>query len=459
MLPIRVRRSSWLLHMPVVLAFTVIIMISVTPSVIAFIEDTARSEHHLTSRLLLMDDDELLSIVSEKAFDYLWHEANPHNGLVPYSSEEGSPCSIAAVGLGLTAIPIGIERGWISREEGYAKIVTTLSTLRSDRVQRTNGFFFELLDMNEGIRFQESKVSSMDTCLLIAGALFAGEFFSGTAVQELAYELYCAVDWPWMMNQGKTLAKSWTPESGFGDARWDSLNESLLMYILAMGSSTYPVPASTWHEIKRPVRENYIFVPQENLISYVLPHVWLNLKGKEDYYANYWNNVVSAARYNRIYSMLRSFESKTYTKDLWGLGQCEGPKGYQVYGASDNRYHGVFAPCASIGCMPFSPDASLQAARETLKKHGDHVWGKYGFTSGFKADGKWWSRTYHGTCAGLILLMIENYRTGLVWKHMACNEQIQSGLSLAEFSTSRLRQAVTPVYLGETKEKHYSWDF
>ncbi len=459
MFPIRVRYSSWLLHRPVILAFIVISLTSVTASVLAGPKHITPGENHLASRLLLMDDEELLSIISKKAFDYFWHEANPHNGLIPYSCAEDSPCSIAAVGLGLSAIPVGIERGWISREEGYGRIVTTLSTLSSDRIQRTNGFFYQLLDMNEGIRFQKSKVSSMDTCILIAGALFAGEFFSQTAVQDLAYELYSAVNWQWMMNHGETLARNWTPESGFEDARWDSFDESLLMYILAMGSPTYPVPASIWHRIRRPVRGNYIFVPHESLTSYIFPHIWLNLKAREDYYANYWNNVVSAARYNRIYSMLRSCESKTHTRDLWGLGPCEGPKGYQVYGASADYYHGVFAPYASIGCIPFSPFASMQAAREILKKHGDRIWGKYGFTSGFKADGKWWSETYHGISVGLILLMIENYRTGLVWKYVACNEQIQAGLNRAEFCTSKIYQAVTPVYLGEVKDKHYSWDF
>lgn len=460
MSPTRARYSFWLLHRPVaIFAFIVISLAIATTSVLADSTRITAGGNHLAHQLLFMDDEELLSIISKKAFDYFWHEANPHNGLIPHSDAENSPCSIAAVGLGLSAIPIGIERGWIGREEGYDRIAITLSTLSSDRIQRTNGFFYQLLDMDEGIRFQESKVSSMDTCILIAGALFAGEFFSQTAVQDLAYELYSAVNWQWMMNHGETLARNWTPESGFEDARWDSFDESMLMYILAMGSPTYPVPASTWHRIRRPVRGNYIFVPQESLTSYILPHLWLDLKAKEDYYANYWNNVVSATRYNRIYSMLRSCEFKTHTRDLWGLSPCEGPKGYQVYGASADCYHGVFAPHASIGCIPFSPYASMQAAREMLKKYGDRIWGKYGFSSGFTADGKWWSESYHGISAGLILLMIENYRTGLVWKYVTCNEHIQAGLNRAEFCRSELHQAVTPVYLGEVKDKHYSWGF
>ncbi len=451
------RFSSTLRHTALVLVFAVVVMTLITDSGLSGGGHTTPGLNHIASPLLLMDDDELLSVISRKAFDYFWHETNPHNGLTPCCNEATSPYSTAAVGMGLAAVPVGIQRGWISREEGYDRIVTTLSTLSSDRIQRTCGFFCQLLDMNEGTRIPDSKVSSMDTCILITGALFAGEFFSQTPVQDLAYDLYSAVNWQWMMNGGETLARYWTPESGFKEERWDSFDESILMYILAMGSPTYPIPASTWHKVRRPVRGNYICVPEESLVSYILPHVWLYLEGKEDFYSNYWNNVVSAARYNRIYSMLRSSESGTYTKDLWGLSECEGPKGYQIHGASAGYYHGVFSPYASIGCMPFSPCDSMQAVREMLKRHGDRIWGKYGFTSGFSADGTWWSGTHYGIAEGIVLLMIENYRTGLVWKHTTCNEWIQTGLNHAEFSVSETYQAVTPAYLARVKDKHYSW--
>jgi len=138
-----------------IFAFIVISLAIATTSVLADSTRITAGGNHLAHQLLFMDDEELLSIISKKAFDYFWHEANPHNGLIPHSDAENSPCSIAAVGLGLSAIPIGIERGWIGREEGYDRIATTLSTLSSDRIQRTNGFFYQLLDMDEGIRFQE----------------------------------------------------------------------------------------------------------------------------------------------------------------------------------------------------------------------------------------------------------------------------------------------------------------
>jgi hypothetical protein len=456
---VRVWLCSYVIYMPVILASMVIsLMLSISP-VFANPTTTTSCAKDEASGLVLLDDDKLLDTISKKAFDYFWHEANPHNGLIPYCSAADSPCSVAVVGLGLTAIPVGIERGWISREEGFERAYTTLSTLRSDSIQRENGFFYQLLDMDEGSRFRMSKVSSIDTAILIAGALFTGEFFSQTVIQDLSHHLYATVNWQWMMNRGDTLAKGWTPETGFSKERWDSFGESLLMYILAMGSPTHPIPASTWHKIRRPVRENYIFTPEESLASYILPHIWLDLRGKEDFYANYWNNVVFAARYNRIYSMLKRNESKTYTKDIWGISECQGPTGYRVYGASSANYDGTFTPYAAIGCIPFSSSTAMQAIRETLSEHGDRIWGKYGFTSGFNVDRSWWSTRYHGIGLGITLLMIENYRTGFIWKYIACIPLIQSGLHHAQFCTSRLCEAITPVYLAEVEGKHYSWEF
>ncbi|HCD41405.1 MAG: glucoamylase family protein [Bacillota bacterium] len=441
------------------LAFIITILASFTVSAATGFEDTTLTEATSLSQILLMDDEELLSTISKKSFDYFWHEANPENGFIPHSDSEDSPCSIKAVGLGLSAIPVGIERKWISREEGYERCLTTLISLSSGKVPKINGFFYQFIDMNKGARFGKSKVSSMDTAILLAGALFAGEYFSGTRVHSLANELYSAVNWQWMMNGGETLSGFWSPESGFHKGRRDSFDESMLMYILAMGSPTYQVPASTWHRIRRPVRENYIFTPEENLASYILPHLWLDLRGIEDYYANYWNNVVVAARYNRIYSMLKSCEFGIPGTGIWGLAACDGPGGYRVYGASAGYYHEVFAPYVPLACIPFSPDPSMAAVREMLRRYGSRIWGTYGFTSGFTADGKWWSKNHHAVSAGLVLLMIENYRTSLVWKHTSSNEYIKEGLKCAGFSESLLTQAVTPAYLEDVRSGYRLQDY
>ena len=145
--------------------------------------------------------------------------------------------------------------------------------------------------------------------------------------------------------------------------------------------------------------------------------------------------------------------------NIWGWSECEGPEGYRVYGASAANYDGTVAPYAPIGCIPFSPDTCMQAIREILTEHGDRVWGKYGFTSGFNLSKLWWSDIHHGISQGISLLMIENHRTGFIWKHSSCNDMIQRGLNCVQFSPSKTNEAVTPTYLMEIEGKHYSWDF
>ncbi|AZR73764.1 hypothetical protein BBF96_10430 [Anoxybacter fermentans] len=399
--------------------------------------------------LLKMDTEDLLNAVSKKTFDYFWLEANPENGLIKDRSTEDSPCSIAAVGFGLTAIPVGIERGWISRVEGFERILTTLRTFAEGGVEGKNGFFYHFVDMKTGRRVGNSELSSIDTAIFIAGALFAGEYFKGTIIERLAQQLYEDVNWQWMMNDGDTLAMGWKPEAGFLNARWDSFNEGLLAYILAIGSPTYPIPAESWDAIYRPVNDNYINLPMEVLFVYQYPHIWIDFRDKEDKYANYWNNSVIATRINRLFAVLNRYNYKSYDLNIWGISASDGPAGYKAYGASEGNHDGTIAPYASIASMPFTPELSIAAMKEMLKKYGPLIWGKYGFVSAFNVDQNWFSDQHIGIDQGDILLMIENYRTGFVWKYFMQNESIQRALDKIGFVEKKADYAVTPGYQAE----------
>lgn len=397
--------------------------------------------------LLALDDDQLLEAVARKTFGYFWSEVNPANGLIKDRSTKDSPSSIAAVGFGLTAIPVAIERGWITKDEGYARTLTTLKTFADGGVEGKNGFFYHFVDMKNGRRYADSELSSIDTAIFIAGALFAGEYFRGTEVEKLANKLYENVDWQWMMNDGDTLAMGWKPEGGFLNARWNSFNESLFMYILAIGSPTRPIPASAWDNIYRPVNDNYISLPAETLFVYQYPEVWVDFRDKEDKYANYFNNAAVATRFNRLYSMLKRFNFKSYGTDVFGLSACDGPSGYKAYGASDGNHDGTIAPYASIGSLPFTPELSMASLRAMLEKHGLLIWGKYGFVSGFNVDQNWYSDQFVGIDEGDILAMIENYRSGLIWKYFMQNEAVQRGMAAVGFKPSSAEYAVTPGYM------------
>ena len=400
-------------------------------------------------KMLQMRDEELLEYVQRKTFEYFWNEANPENGLVKDRSTEDSPCSIAAVGFALTAIPIAIEKEWISYEKGYERVLTTLKTFVEGKVEGKNGFFYHFVDMNTGRRVWNCELSSIDTALLVAGSLFVREYFEGTEVEELADQLYRNVNWQWMMAEDNTLYMGWKPEEGFLNEKWDSFNEGILVYILAIGSPTYSIPAESWDKIHRPIYENHISCPTESLFVYQYPNIWVDFRNKEDKYANYFNNAKIATRYNYSFCVKNKLDYKTYDFDVWGLSASDGPCGYKHYGASEGNHDGTVAPYSAISSIVFTSDLSMKGMRGMLSKYGPLIWKRYGFVSGFNVDANWFSNQHIGIDQGDILLMIENYRTEFVWKYFMKNKYVQNALEKIGFVTKISDYAVTPWYRQE----------
>ena len=404
--------------------------------------------------LLELDDAALMERVARETFDYFWQEANPDNGLVKDRSTDDSAASIAAVGFGLSAIPTAIEEGWIERDEGYDRVLTTLQTFDSGGVEGRNGFFYHFVEMATGERAGESELSSIDTALLMAGVLSVGEYFPDTEVSELAQRLYEAVDWQWMTNGGETLSLGWTPEEGFIDFRWSTFDESPILYILAIGSPTFPLPASVWDAIYRPVvtpegGSAYIHLPSEPLFIYQYPLVWLELRNQEDAYANYVNNAALACERNARFSAVRQDEYATYQNGVWGLSASDGPDGYQAYGAAEGNHDGTIAPYASAACYPFTPELALQGVRGVLESYGSLVWRDYGFVSAINAERDWYSTDHIGIDQGDLLLMIENVRNGLPQQLFMQNANVQRALQEVGFVSKEADYAVTPAYLAE----------
>lgn len=403
--------------------------------------------------LLSLDDVGLLDAVAHETFDYFWYEANPDNGLIKDRSTPDSPSSIAAVGFGLAAIPIGIDRGWITYNQGYERALVTLRTFAEGGVQGQNGFFYHFVDMETGERVWSSEVSSIDSALFIAGALTAGQYFQGTEVEALARQLYEQMDWQWMMANTNMVSMGWKPDIGFLSSTWDHFDESLLLYVLAIGSPTHPIPAETWDRWKRPVntQEGYIYLPAEPLFVYQYPLAFLDLAGKEDAYANYFNNTRMACERNRAFSEANADIFATYQNGVWGISASDGPRGYRAYGANGGNHDGTIAPYASIACLPFTPDAALEGMRAMLREYGPKVWREYGFVSAINAAEDWYSVEHIGIDQGDILLMITNYQDGFVWDLFMQLEPVQQALEAMGFVESAGDYAVTPAYLEEVK--------
>ncbi|MDZ7402351.1 MAG: Tat pathway signal protein, partial [candidate division KSB1 bacterium] len=210
------------------------------------------------NQTLTKEDSTFLVNVQKASFDFFWNEANPDNGLIKDNSRADSPCSIASVGFGLTAICIGIDHQWITRETGRQRVLNTLKTFWTKPQGREaqgfigyKGFFYHFLDMKTALRTWNCELSSIDTALLLAGILYAKQYFNENQAQEdtiraLADSIYYRVDWQWMRNFQPNITLGWHPETGFINAWWRGYNEAMIMNILALGSPTHPAPSSIW---------------------------------------------------------------------------------------------------------------------------------------------------------------------------------------------------------------------
>lgn len=367
------------------------------------------------------DDEEFLNKIQHDSFLYFMKEYNPQTGLIKDSSRPGSPCSLAAIGFGITALCIGESKGWISRNEAYDRILKILYTFKYG-VPQEHGFFYRFMDVEHGDRFMTCEVSSIDTAIFLAGALFAGEYFKGTDVEKTAESLYEQVDWPWMMNGGKTMRKGWLPEYGFLPESWDSYSEALVLYALAIGANTHPIPKDAWFAWTRD-KDSYkgyavIYAESGSLYTYQYSHAWIDFKKLSDGNINYFDNSVNATKANRQFCIDNSGEHKTYGEESWGLTACIGPEGYKDYGAKPGEAmnDGTIAPSGMAGSIVFDDEDAIRGLRELYKKYGNFLYGEYGFKDAFNLDKEWWSEEYLASDLGIALLMIENYRTNMVWQ-------------------------------------------
>lgn len=404
------------------------------------------------------EESALLDKIQEQTFRFFEKEHNPANGLVHDSAwnREGdgnnAPASIAGTGFALTAYPVAIERGWMSRTVARQLTIRTLEFFLNQAPQH-KGFFYHFLNPKTGERIRDSELSPIDTALFLAGALFTAEYFGDAKIRELANAIYERVDFPWMLNQGEHFALAWKPETGFDKRRWDHFDESLLLYVLAIGSPTHPISPDSWKTLLRPIGSyrNYRLIQMPPLFTHQYPHIWLDLKGRHDGFADYFQNSVHATLANRAFCIDQASKFAGYGPDFWGLTASDGPSGYRAYGAPPGwtaLQDGTVAPTACGSSIVFTPKESLACLDFLDKKRGDRLWGRYGFSDAINVSKNWVSDKVFAIDQGPLLLMIENYRTGLIWKTLEQNQPIQNGLVRIGFrkGTMALPWPDPPVY-------------
>jgi hypothetical protein len=417
--------------------------------------------------------DKKIEALQRLTFDYFLKETNPKNGLVPDSTHENSACSIAPTGFALAAYPIGVERGFITRTDAIRRTLTTLrffwNSPQGPEPGATGykGFYYHFLDMNTGRRAWNCELSTIDSTFLIAGALTAGEFFDRDTtlereIRRLSKAIYRRVDWQWAQNRGATVTHGWTPERGFIKYRWQGYNEALILYILGLASPTHPLPASSYtawtstYKWRRIYGHDFLYAGP--LFIHQLSHMWIDFRGIQDEYMrnkgiDYFENSRRATHIQQQYAIRNPRGFAGYGEYLWGITASDGPGparrkiggrlrrfyGYKARGIPNGPDDGTIAPWAATASLPFAPEIVLPSLSYFDKAYPEMT-SKYGFKCSFNPTfstspgHEWISKGYYGLDQGPIVLMIENYRSGFLWRLMRRCPYFVEGLRRSGFS-------------------------
>jgi hypothetical protein len=417
-----------------------------------------------------------LELLQRESFNYFVHEANPANGLVIDKTASNWPASIAATGFALAAYPVGVEHGFMSR---VAAVERTLATLRffwnsphGPEADATGyqGFYYHFLDMQTGRRVWQCELSTVDSAFLLAGMLTAGSYFDADTADEheirtLADALYRRANWHWAQNEGATLTHGWKPESGFLGYRWGGYDEALLLYMLALGSPTYPLSDNSYaawgSTYKWEHRYGYDYLYAGSLFTHQLSHIWIDFRGIQDVFMrdkgmDYFENSRRATYVQQQYAIDNPLKFKGYGDCCWGITASDGPGpdtikvdgierqffDYLARGVPYGPDDGTIAPWAVMASLPFAPEIVLPAMDYFIYHVELKSANPYGFKATYNATHPdrsnnpfgWVSPWQFGLHQGPITLMVENYRSGLLWRLMRNCPYLVSGLRRAGFA-------------------------
>jgi hypothetical protein len=421
-----------------------------------------------------------------RTFRFFWELADPGTGLIPDRAPTRSFASVAATGFGLTAYPIGAERGYVTRQAAARRALRTLRFLwqapQGAAAHGTIGYqglFYHFLEPETGRRFGDVELSTVDTALLLAGALFCQSYFDGPgavedSIRALADSLYLRADWGWASPRPPAIGHGWLPESGYLPWDWRGYNEAMILYILALGSPTHPPSADAWQAWTSSYRwgsfrgQEYVgFAP---LFGHQYTQVWLDLRGIQDAYMrekgiDYFENSRRATLAQRAYALDNPEGWTGYGPRLWGLTACDGPvhgtfriggrvRQFETYWARGASFTGVnddgtVCPAAAAGSVVFSPELVLPLLMALHEDHGDRLFSTYGFLDALNPtlrlsvpvqhgwvdpEHGWYDGDYLGIDQGPILAMIENFRSEMIWRALRGNPHVVRGLRAAGFT-------------------------
>ncbi len=418
--------------------------------------DFASSFHTVidsTIKFPLITDENLLTKIQEQTFKYFWDYGHPVSGMARERNTSGDLVTTGGTGFGIMSILVAIERGFITKDEGLGRILKIVDFL-DNKASKYHGAFAHWLNgvTGETIPFssKDNGGDLVETSLLIAGLICASEYFNSQDTEEeklrsIVKRLWKAVEWDWYTRGGRdVLFWHWSP-----NFKWDmnlqirGWNESLITYVLAASSPTHPVKASVYHQgwanngNMRNGREFYgISLPLGpdlggSLLFSHYSFLGLNPFKLKDSYADYSLQNVNHSLINNRYCIANPRKYYGYSEDCWGLTASDTRNGYTAHSPTNDR--GVITPTAAISSLPYTPEESMKAIRFFYYVLGDKLFRQYGFIDAFSLHDIWFADSFLAIDQGPIIIMIENYRSQLIWNTMMKNEDIIVGLKMLDF--------------------------
>ena len=400
-----------------------------------------------------ISDEELLTLIQERTFKYFWDYAHPVSGLSRERLNSGDIVTSGGSGFGIMAIPVGIERGFITREEGAERLLNIVTFL-DEKAERFHGAYSHWLNGSTGEAYDFSEKDNgadlVETGFLIEGLLTVQQYFdldnaTENAIREKITKIWEEVEWDWFIRSDNTLYWHWSPEYDWAmNLKITGWNEALITYVLAASSPTHPISKEVYeqgwarnggmvngkkyYDITLPLGTSYggpMFFAHYSFLG-------LDPRNLKDQYAEYWEQNVAHAKINHAYCAANPKKFYGYSDECWGLTASDIPDGYTA--SSPTNDNGTIAPTAAVASIPYTPEESLKAIRYFYYTLGDRLVGEYGFKDSFNLSRRWFAPSYIAIDQGPIILMIENYRTGLLWDLFMKNEEVLAGLDKLGFS-------------------------
>ena len=410
-----------------------------------------------------LSDSELLDVVQRQTIKYFWDFGHPVSGMARERSNVAydygnEVVTTGGTGFGVMALIVGVERHWLPRDTVARRLLKMIKFLA--KANSYHGVFPHWMDGATGktIPFgrKDDGADLVETSYLFEGLLCARQYFNAdnNVERELRNRigwLWNDIEWDWFTRDGReVLYWHWSPNNGWAmNFPLHGYNETLITYILAASANHYPVNADVYH---RGWAESNFFLNSKKFYGYTLPlgfdyggllffshysYLGLDPHGLKDEYADYWEQNVNHTMINHAYCVDNPKKFKGYGEDCWGLTACDTYDGYNAYSPTND--FGTIAPTAALSAFPYTPDFSMKALRHFYNDLGDKIWGEYGFTDAFNESKNWYAKSYLAINEGPIVVMIENYRSGLFWKLFMNIADIQTGLKKLGFSSPYLK--------------------